>query len=98
MIKKILPSTLRSQIVWLLLSSLLVSQSVSFFLIIGERSLVSMTQRIDQSLNECFTFADLVDATPDYLHDDLLLSINDQNRFFRLNEDYQLMKIEGLFL
>ena len=96
MIKKILPRTLRSQIVWLLLSSLLIAQSVSFFLIIGERSLVSMDQRIDQSLNEFFTFADLVDATPDYLHDDLLLSINDPNRFFRLNEDFQLMKTDPL--
>ena len=50
--EKILPRTLRSQIVWLLLSSLVVAQSVSFFLIIGERSLISMDQRIDQSLNE----------------------------------------------
>ena len=96
MIKKILPRTLRSQIVWLLLSSLLIAQSVSFFLIIDERSLVSMDQRIDQSLNEFFTFADLVDATPDYLNDDLLLSINDPNRFFRLNEDFQLMKTDPL--
>lgn len=96
MLTKILPRTFRSQIVWLLLSSLIIAQSVSFFLIVGERSLVSMDQRIDQSLNEFFTFADLVDATPDYLHDDLLLSINDPNRFFRLNENFQLMKTDPL--
>ena len=96
MLKKMLPRTFRSQIVWLLLSSLIIAQSISFSLIIGERSLVSMDQRIDQSLNEFFTFADLVDTTPDYLHDDLLLSINDQNRFFRLNEDHQLIKTGSL--
>ena len=92
MLKKLLPKTFRSQIVWLLLLSLIIAQALSFFLIIGERSLVSMDQRIDQSLNEFFTFADLVDATPDYLHQDLLITINDQHRFFRLNEDIQLLK------
>ena len=84
---KLLPKTFRWQIVTLLLGSLLISQIISAYIIIGERSLISINERIDKSIDSFFTLAELFINTPDYLHGELLLSVNNENTSFRLTDN-----------
>ena len=98
MFNALTPHSFRNQILLLLLSSLIVAQVISFFLIIGERSFVSITQRVDNSIYQFSTFANLVETTPEYLHSELLESVNDEKSFFRLNDTEQLMAIETISL
>ena len=84
---KLLPQTFRWQIVTLLLGSLLISQIISAYIIIGERSLISINERIDKSIDSFFTLAELFINTPDYLHGELLLSVNNENTSFRLTDN-----------
>ncbi|MBT5293073.1 MAG: hypothetical protein HOL40_05055 [Cellvibrionales bacterium] len=91
MLNALIPRSFRNQILCLLLSSLVIAQIVSFFLVIGERSFISANQRIDSSIYQFSTFANLVESTPDYLQYDLLSSVNDEQSFFRLNEQAQLV-------
>lgn len=94
MFKALTPHSFRNQILLLLLSSLIVAQVVSFFLLVGERSFVSVTQRIDNSIYQFSTFANLVDSTPEYLYGDLLQSVNDEKRFYRISDNEQLVVLE----
>mgnify|MGYP001338528595 CR=1 FL=1 len=87
---KILPKTFRWQIVTLLLGSLLVSQLISSYIIIGERSLISINERIDKGINSYFTTAELLINTPEYLHEDLLKSVNNENYLYSLNDNKKL--------
>lgn len=91
MFNALIPHSFRNQILLLLLSSLIVAQVVSFFLVVGERSFVSITQRVDSSIYQFSTFANLVETTPEYLHVELLESVNDEKSFFRLNDTEQLI-------
>ena len=91
MFNALTPHSFRNQILLLLLSSLIVAQVISFFLIIGERSFVSITQRVDNSIYQFSTFANLVETTPEYLHSELLESVNDEKSFFRLHDTEQLI-------
>ena len=90
MFNAIIPRSFRNQILLLLLSSLVIAQVISFFLVIGERSFISVNQRVDNSIYQFSTFAKLVESTPEYLQYDLLTSVNDEKSFFRLNEQSQL--------
>lgn len=94
MFNTLIPHSFRNQVLLLLLSSLVVAQIISFFLIIGERSFISITQRIDNSIYQFSTFANLADTTPEYLHSELLESVNDEKSFFRINETKQLSTIK----
>ena len=94
MLKTLTPHSFRNQILLLLLSSLIAAQLVSFFLVVGERSFVSVTQRVDNTIYQFSTFANLVESTPGYLHDDLLASVNDEKSFYRLNDSEQLIAQE----
>ena len=87
----ILPRTFRWQIVTLLLGSLLISQLISSYIIIGERSLISINERIDKSVNSFFTLAELLINTPEYLHEDLLKSVNNEKSLYRLNDNKTLI-------
>ena len=91
MFNALIPHSFRNQILCLLLSSLVIAQVISFFLVIGERSFISVNQRVDNSIYQFSTFANLVESTPDYLQYDLLESANDEKSFFRLNEQAQLL-------
>ena len=61
MFNAIIPRSFRNQILLLLLSSLVIAQVISFFLVIGERSFISVNQRVDNSIYQFSTFAKLVD-------------------------------------
>lgn len=91
MFNALIPRSFRNQILCLLLGSLVIAQIISFFLVIGERSFISVNQRVDNSIYQFSTFANLVESTPDYLQYDLLESANDEKSFFRLNEQAQLL-------
>lgn len=82
--------SLRGQIVTLMLAVLAAAQGATMVSLIGESVFIDRAQQVDNAAYQFVTLANLLDATPGYLHEEMLLRNSDGRAQFRLAENPQL--------
>ena len=82
--------SLRWQIVTLLLAVLAAAQLATLYLLVGEKLFIDRAQQLDNAAYQFVTLAHLLDTTPGYLHEEILLSNSDGRAQFSLSESRQL--------
>lgn len=83
--------SLRWQIVTLLLAVLAAAQLATLYLLVGEKLFIDRAQQVDNAAYQFVTLANLLDTTPGYLHEEILLSNSDGRAQFRLSDSRQLI-------